>query len=482
MGADQSRMDLGAARGAAGAHGTPLAVAAAICLAFALILLTATDLFNDGDTSWHLAAGRWILDNFAVPKTDPFSSTYFGQPWVAHEWLAEVAMAVSFVIGGWSGLAILTAVAVSLLLFMVALEARRWMRSLALTLVLVGVFLVLAPFTLARPHVLAWPLLAAWTLLLIRARERGRPPPWSAALLMLLWANLHASFLFGLLLIGPFALEALIDEKNKKAVILGWGRFGFLSLGLSLLTPHGIHGLLYPVEVSSMTALPLIQEWRATIPAEMHNFQLALLATLFMLLWKGVKVPPVRLFLLLGLLFLAFAHVRHQAVFVIVAALLLPGVFGRSAGRQAALNKSASPLVHGVLAAILLAGIAVRLAVPMPQPDSKSNPLAAIAKVPVNLRHRAVFNSYGFGGPLIRSGIRPYIDGRGDMYGDAFMFEYDRARKGDITLFRRLVDRWNIGWTILAPEEGLVPYLDKEAGWRRIHADRWAVIHIKAGR
>ena len=29
-----------------------------------------------------------------------------------------------------------------------------------------------------------------------------------------------------------------------------------------------------------------------------------------------------------------------------------------------------------------------------------------------------MLNGYSMGGPLILSGIRPYIDGRGDMYGD----------------------------------------------------------------
>jgi hypothetical protein len=29
-------------------------------------------LFGDGDVSWHVAAGRWILENHAVPSTDPF--------------------------------------------------------------------------------------------------------------------------------------------------------------------------------------------------------------------------------------------------------------------------------------------------------------------------------------------------------------------------------------------------------------------------
>jgi hypothetical protein len=35
-----------------------------------------------------------------------------------------------------------------------------------------------------------------------------------------------------------------------------------------------------------------------------------------------------------------------------------------------------------------------------------------------------VLNTYGFGGYLIFSGVRPFIDGRSDMYGDAFFMRY----------------------------------------------------------
>ena len=46
-------------------------------------------VFIDGDTNWHVAAGRWILAHHLVPATDPFSFTFTGKPWVAHEWVRE---------------------------------------------------------------------------------------------------------------------------------------------------------------------------------------------------------------------------------------------------------------------------------------------------------------------------------------------------------------------------------------------------------
>src|SRR5262249_44014616 len=50
---------------------------------------------------------------------------------------------------------------------------------------------------LARPHILALPVMVAWIATLIRAVDTRAAPPWRALPLMLC-ANLHGSFTFGL--------------------------------------------------------------------------------------------------------------------------------------------------------------------------------------------------------------------------------------------------------------------------------------------
>src|SRR5262245_32333266 len=59
----------------------------------------------DEDTWWHLAVGRYVVENRAVPTTDPFSR--IGQdeqiPWVAYSWLHEVALYEAYELGGLSG-------------------------------------------------------------------------------------------------------------------------------------------------------------------------------------------------------------------------------------------------------------------------------------------------------------------------------------------------------------------------------------------
>jgi len=130
---------------------------------------SSTTIFNDGDVSWHIATGQWILDHRAIPHTDPFSFTWVGKPWVPIEWLAEVIYASAYRLDGYAGVAALVTAA------LIALHAIGFTNAVKFTPpwvavgALVGVDIVLIPMMLARPHLLAWPLIALWTFML-RAR------------------------------------------------------------------------------------------------------------------------------------------------------------------------------------------------------------------------------------------------------------------------------------------------------------------------
>ena len=187
----------------------PIMLAAAVSFA--------APILNDGDTFWHLGAGRWMIAHGAVPATDPFSFTFVGRPWVAHEWLSEVAMAAVFQAGGWGALMLLFGLAMGLTALAMGAWLLRWLGMLpALLAVVIGLACV-APGMLARPHLLVLPLLAFWTVELLKAREAKRAPSIWLALGMLLWANLHSSFVVGYGLAAALGLEALLDTKALDA-------------------------------------------------------------------------------------------------------------------------------------------------------------------------------------------------------------------------------------------------------------------------
>ena len=113
-------------------------------------------------------------------------------------------------------------------------------------------------------------------------------------------------------------------------------------------------------------------------------------------------------------------------------------------------------------------------------PENSANPRSLIAAVPAGLRTQPVLNGYTFGGPLILAGIKPYIDGRAEMYGDQFFADYVKIIDGDSASFDRAVARYKIRWTMTpASNLPLLKLLDSSPNWRRIHADRVGVIHVR---
>lgn len=444
-------------------------------------------IFGDGDVSWHVASGHWILDHGAVPSADPFSFTAYGRHWVPQEWLADVASALAMQAFGNAGLALLVSLSLALLFLIVGFEVRRWATPVQLALTLLTLSVLLVPFTLARPHVFAWPLLAGWIVLLMRLREQRRVPPLWMAGIMLFWANFHASYAFGLVIAAYFALEALVEEPDKKRVILRWGLFGLALLGAALLTPHGLAGLLYPFAVMQMTSLTVIGEWRPTNFAATPTFGFALIATLAALGWRGTRVPALRLALLLLLLALAFKQVRQQPLWGIASALLLArpiaASFGGGGERPhfwAQLGVHRIARAWAAIAAVFLLFAVGRALLPITRPQSSTDPTSAIAHIPPALRRQPVLNTYSFGGPLIAAGIRPFIDGRSDMYGDAFTLDYQAINSGDPVPFANAVRRYRLAWAITEKSNAeLIRLIDRTPGWRRIYTDDHAVIHVR---
>src|SRR3982751_4638046 len=108
-------------------------------LLLAAALGSSQTIFNDGDVSWHIATGRWILEHHAIPRTDPFSFTWAGKPWVPIEWLSGVMYASAYNLAGYSGVSALVTAALIALNGIVFFNARRWTRYPLLALVMMDV-------------------------------------------------------------------------------------------------------------------------------------------------------------------------------------------------------------------------------------------------------------------------------------------------------------------------------------------------------
>ena len=468
---------------------------------FARAVADRSALLNDPDTYLHIAAGRWMLAHGSLPLADPFSHTMPGAPWLASEWLGELTMALTYAVGGWSGVAALAAAAFALALALLTRFLLRRLDPLPALIGAVAAMALLLPHLLARPHILALPLLVWWSGALLAARDAGRGPPFRLLAVMLLWANLHASFMFGLALTGFLAAEAAWQPgpgRSRSAEMRRWGCFVAAAIVVALVTPNGVAGLVQPFRLATMPALHAsFIEW---LPPDLGRFP-ALEAWLFGLIalgfWLRARLPLPRLLLLLLLLHMALRHARHADLLAVVAPLAVAAALGPAlaaclpasgiSGLGRALARLARPAGLAAVAAtlVLAAVLAAPLFVfPIRRGNDAVTPASAIAAakrlgLAAGDHSSKLFNGESFGGYLAFAGIPVFIDGRAEMYGNDFLANYVAAEGGDRAALPALLAQYRVGWTLLPPSVGAVAALDRMADWHRVYADEWAVIHVR---
>ena len=137
--------------------------------------------------------------------------------------------------------------------------------------VTLAAILLSAQHFLARPHVLVLPVMLSWAYGLMSASERGEAPSFWLLPLIALWANLHGEFVFGLVLVGAFALDALwnADHLQQRPPLLRWIVFGVGALAACCFTPYGWGSILASGKILGLgELLRLIYEW---MPADFSS-------------------------------------------------------------------------------------------------------------------------------------------------------------------------------------------------------------------
>jgi len=285
------------------------------------------------------------------------------------------------------------------------------------------------------------------------------------------------------MLIGPFALEAVTEAPVGARLVAAraWATFALAALAAALLNPYGMDAFLLPFRLMSVENLSRISEWQPQDFSHIGTMELALLTLLGLTLTRPFAMPPIRAALLIALVAMALQHSRHQVLLGILAPMLLAGPIAEAIGAKSASGEGrrvARVALPATVAAMMAIGV-VRLMMPIERTDGVSAPISALSAVSPDLRRKAVLNDYAFGGFLIFEHVRPFIDARVELYGDGMLNLYDKLRSGDREAVEEALKRYDIAWTIFAPDNRIVAALDREPGWRRLYADATAVVHVR---
>lgn len=485
----------------------PLSVGVTVFLCYyvRLLLLPGFSFLQDPDVFWHIRTGQWILENAQFPTVDVFSYTANGKPWVPTEWLSEVFLALAYRSGGWRALVILTGASGAAVIGIVCFYLLRHLRFSvavgwsALTAV------AITPHFLARPHIFSYVLLAIWLVKLLDAYdegEEGRLPSLRALVpLMVVWANLHGSFTFGLALLYIFAgllfLQGLRrrDRATCRHIVL---TACIVSVS-ALATPYGTSAAFMTLELLDLKfTIPRIVELRSPDFQEHRAHLFLFVGLLAAITATGARLKGARLIVFGLILFTGLSYLRGLVMFFLLAPLLFARPMSETVvwlrtqfSGDATADGTASdpvfeffrkrviavPVFCAVLASLTTLSLLWREDI---LPPKRMAPQAALdfarsAKLAGN-----VFNSYSFGGFLLFSDIPTFVDGRALPFGDAFLRRYfETVNLVDIDAAFRTLDEYKISWVILNPAEPLSKALSQSPHWNRAYADSYAVVFTR---
>jgi hypothetical protein len=468
-------------------------------LALGLFTMAARGM-ADPDAWWHLRTGQLILQNHGLFHSDPFSFTRFGQPWINHEWLSDVLLFGIYRNAGIGGLIVTFAatVAASFLLVYIRSAGRPYLAAL---MTLWGAVASASTWGV-RPQMFSL-LLASIFLLLLEASEHRPKLLWWTAPLMLLWVNLHAGYPIGLVFIGLFlageALEAAIRPEPWQLFAPRLKRLAgafALCMVLVVVNPYGWRIYLYPFETLHSAAMQrFIQEWFSPNfhdPASLP-FLLMLLALIAGAAFSARRLRPRNLLLLLVTIPAALRSLRHipilMLVMVPVVAELIEARLQESGATRLLTNSLAiqsrrTLMINFVVLFSFVVFTVLRVqhvASHQGEVEARNFPIAAVSFMEREHPPEPVMNHYNWGGYFIWKlypQYRVFMDGRADVYGDAFMTDFG-ATYYLTDNWKKTLDRWSIRTIVLPPDAPLITALRSSPDWREVFADTQAVILTK---
>ena len=187
------------------------------------------------DDAWlHLALGSLYWENGPRLASEPFLHTATSAP-APHGWLADVALDRIARLVGFTGLRVFHAAFVCWILTLVWRSALRVSRSPIAASLTVAAMTVLSAYRLVQLRPQLFSIWAVLVLYLFFLGESSRRDLWTlgaVAILSALWANIHAAFVLGPILIGAALVgmlcEALLSQGQRRQQ--AWIRVGHLAL------------------------------------------------------------------------------------------------------------------------------------------------------------------------------------------------------------------------------------------------------------
>lgn len=500
-----------------GKHVMLVAALAAFFLYLNYIPLWHTDLWS------HIDYGQWILEHRELPNAEPFMPLAKGMRVVDSAWLSQVVLAQVQQWGGDEWLSNTFAIVVFLTYLIFArvffLETRR------VALVLVGLLLLgivgWSRLSTIRPEMFGALCFAILCWLLTRSRwgsrgnaDRAEPRSFDAALwlgtpvLFILWANLHGSFVCGLILLGCYflgqAIFVAVRTRSLRTVATDRDVQQLLVLAeiatiATLVNPYGLDLLIYTTGFMTNSNLRDVLEWTPLVLTGIGGWEFALSWVVLLGVWRHSRlaVHPREVLLLAVFGLAAIWQIRMLAWYAPVFALVVVPHLGEIADRRwpRASQVPAPPVSTGrsqwtfTLCCLLIVWIAFVLSAVNPLSDTKRTPeqlygrytpRGASAYLKANPPAGQIWNPQWWGDWLTWDGppgLKPFVTTQLHMLPSEAWKNYIQVYNAQPG-WPELLDRYRVTTVVLDKERQplLTPVLRQSPDWTIRYEDEAALI------
>jgi hypothetical protein len=457
----------------------------------------------DPDFWWHLRTGQFISDTHDIPRTDPFSFTKAGETWIAHEWLADLGIFKIFQLGGYGALIFIFSLIITVAFLTAYLRCTVESRPYVAGFILLLGAISTAPTWGVRPQMISLFFTSLFLFLLDRYwHDRNYKLLIPIPFITLLWVNLHAGYFLGLAILGIFivggVIEILLAETSRgeeprdipalKSIFLLCGCLVACMLA-ALGNPNGFHILIYPFQtLFSPSMQKLIQEWFSPNFHQMMWQPLAwfILALIGIGMVSKKQIKPTYIILTLVFGYAALRSMRNIPIFIVTAIPVLSDQIcfmvnipseTRFPNRLVRLTTPFILICMAVIASLHF----IQVVQEQSSTEAEIYPKAAVDWLLKNKPARNLFNTYDWGGYLIwrtYPTYRVFIDGRADVYGDKFIFDFVNIYHAEAG-WEDTLNQQGVHTILVESNSPLATIIRRQPEWHIAFEDITSVIFIR---
>ena len=462
-------------------------------------LLANTKVFEP-DAFLHIKMGEYMLQHKHILNADPFVYTYSGNVYANSAWLSQIIYYLIYNKSGFSGIVLFKCLLIGLTYAILYLTISRIYgnRTLAAILSLLAAFASKDRF-LDRPEMFT--LLFISFIMFVSHREiYGRRAPLLYFLVFLLWANLHAGFLYGIAYLGALSagsvLEWLIFEKTsekKKKVLRHITVFIFSFLG-TLFTPLLFSGYRFAFGLTGLKSAAEVLEWKPLFDS--GNVFLIAVAVFFCFLalvaFRDLKFH--QWFIMLVFIPAGFWAWRNAyEMLIVLSPIAAMGMFqiskwaGNLPGYKGLLkcsgNESGATMTVFLVSLFLICFVLTDYhSMIGPGAGGRYFPSQALGFVKNKNLSGNIFNSMNYGGPaefILYPERQIFIDGLATGIAQDFLKHYVDALE-DGEKFQNMMGRYNIGTILIESDRGYITrgIINPEI-WKLVYWDDYAMVLVR---